>query len=187
LNREITGNFLEKTSYKRDKYVINQNHTSDLCGPLTGNFLRLNREFFTPNREFTGNALRRVGERPLRRPLHTGLLPKIVLHPCDRALEIAGHSRGQCCAYPMIVARSASCVGRPNSANSKPTDQRQTETPRWPGSHQVKMPFNFWIARQADRRRLMRNDAFAPKADCRDSSITAGCACVVDCWPTTRV
>jgi hypothetical protein len=136
--------------------------------------LRLNREFFTPNREFTGNASRRVGERRPRRPLHTGLLPKIVLHPCDRALEIAGRSRGQCCAYPMIVARSASCVGRPNSANSKPTDQRQTETARRPDRTKPKclpMPFNFWIARQADRRRVMRNDAFALKADCRDSSI----------------
>jgi hypothetical protein len=63
LNREITGNFLEKTFYKRGKSVINQHDMSNLCGPVTGNFLRLNWEFFTPNWEFTGNASRRVGER----------------------------------------------------------------------------------------------------------------------------
>jgi carbon-monoxide dehydrogenase large subunit len=50
--------FSKKTYYKRDKSVINQYDMADLGGPLTGNFLCLNREFFTPNREFTGNASR---------------------------------------------------------------------------------------------------------------------------------
>jgi hypothetical protein len=45
------------------------------------------------------------------------------------------------------------------------------------------MPFNFWIARQADRRRVMRNDAFAPiRAVCGIKSFRQGTTVQSQFW-----